>query len=160
MYNNQLSLTHIHTMLPTRFRFVNRGLFDRIEFLLGRYTMTDETLKQTLKTSACLLNISTQDTNKERFNNVLHKIEIHLLKKSNYNLVMRNLPNTGVSTETGYSIPVTYQALRETMNQFGDVQSLYIKNGVSYIEMTDNVYTHKTLNQMQLGRNIISTETV
>ena len=146
-------------MLPTKFRFADRGLFDRVQYLLNQYTIDDDNINRSLKTVLSLMNVSA-DKNKDKFVNLLKKIEKHLLKKSNYNLVIRNIPRVGVSASSGSTVPVTYEALRDTMNQFGSVKSLYIKNGVSYIEMTDNVYTHNTLNQMQMGHNIISTEVV
>jgi hypothetical protein len=147
------------TMLPTKFRFADRGLFDRVQYLLNNYTINDDNINQRLKTVLSLMNISA-DKNKNKFVNLLQKIEKHLLKKSNYNIVIRNIPHVGISASSGYTVPVNYVSLRDTMNQFGSVKSLYIKNGVSYIEMTDNVYTHNTLNQMQIGHNIISTEVV
>lgn len=145
-------------MIPSNIRFVDRGLYDRIQFLSEKYTLDDTKLELNLNTAVSLMKIS--DKNKTKVVDAMKKIEKYLLKKSNFNLVIRNIPRYGKSVSTGESVNVTHEALRDTINQFGDVKSLYIRYGVSFIEMTDNVYTHNTLNQMQIGQNIISTEVV
>jgi hypothetical protein len=46
------------------------------------------------------------------------------------------------------------------MKEFGNVASIRRKYGVAFVEMTNNFYTHNTINNMQSGKNIITTEVV
>ena len=107
-----------------------------------------------------LLQITVNNINKNKLKIILKKIEKKLLKKSNYNLVIRNIPRYAVSVSTRTEVPVTYQSLRDTINQFGDIKSMYINYGVSFIKMSNNESTHALLNNMELGNNIISTEVI
>jgi len=144
-------------------RFVDPGLCDRIGTLLQK--VTDPTLPQSLSTrlttvTTLLKANSKSPTTKNKVREVLQQIEKHLLKKSTYNLVIRNVPTLAISSYNGKQVVVTYASIRDTMNQFGKVSSLCMKYGVAYLEMTNNVYTHNTINNMQIGNNIIRTEVI
>jgi len=151
--------------LPTAIRFVDRGLYDRIDSLLltHKYSI-DPPLMQKLKGVAALFKADTKSAaTKIKVREVLQKIEKHLLKKSNYNLVIRNVPKLAIlssSSTKDEEVVVTHAAIRDTMNEFGKVSSLCMKYGVAFVEMTNNVYTHNTINNMQLGKNIITTEVI
>jgi len=151
---------HYFTMIPTKFRYIERGLFDRVIFLLQNNKLDDTKLNDDLNIVLKLLQITVNNINKNKFNIILKKIEKKLLKKSNYNLVIRNIPRYAVSVSTRTEVPVTYQSLRDTINQFGDIKSMYINYGVSFIKMSNNESTHALLNNMELGNNIISTEVI
>ena len=142
-------------------RFVDQGLCDRIETLLIRHTIDDLTLTKKLKDVSALLKANSKsDTFKKKVQEVLQKIEKHLLKKSNYNLVIRNIPKRAISSYGREQVYVTHASIRDTMKEFGSVSSICMKYGVAFVEMTNNVYTHNTINNMQIGNNIITTEVV
>jgi hypothetical protein len=142
-------------------RFVDQGLCDRIETLLIRHTIDDLTLTKKLKDVTALLKVNSKsDAFKKKVQEVLQKIEKHLLKKSNYNLVIRNIPKRAISSYNREQVYVTHASIRDTMMEFGNVASICMKYGVAFVEMTNNVYTHNTINNMQIGKNIITTEVV
>ena len=142
-------------------RFVDPGLCDRIETLMIRHTLEDTGLQKRLNDVTAILKANSKsDSFKKKVHEVLQKIEKNLLKKSNYNLVIRNIPKMAISSYDHKSVYVTHASIRDTMKEFGNVSSICMKYGVAYIEMSNNVYTHNTLNNMQLGKNIITTEVV
>jgi|ETNvirnome_6_100_1030635.scaffolds.fasta_scaffold00364_1 hypothetical protein len=142
-------------------RFVDTGLCTRIESLLIRHSLNDVSLHKKLKDVTSLIKANPRSLLfKTKVHEVLQKIEKNLLKKSNYNLVIRNIPKMAISFDKRELVFVTCASIRDTMKQFGDVSSLSMKYGVAYIEITNNLYTHNTLNKMQLGENIITTEVV
>ena len=145
--------------LSTKYRYVDRGLFDRVQFLM-RNNGLDKKTEQNMKNTICLMDISASASNKTKFTDNLKKIEKLLLKKSKYTLVVRNLPAYAIDQRSRLPVPVSYETIRDTMGQFGEVTSLFMKYGVGYIEMSNSVYTHEILNKMQIGENIISTEVV
>jgi hypothetical protein len=123
--------------------------------------LDDIGLQKKLKDVISLLKASPKSESfKKKVHEVLQKIEKNLLKKSNYNLVIRNIPKMAICSYNHENVSVTYSSIMETMNQFGKVYSLSIKYGIAYIEMSNNVYTHNTINNMQIGKNIITTEIV
>ena len=160
--NNQQPTTDTMMTNPTAsVRFVDPGLCDRIGTLLQKVTLPQSLLTKLTTVTTLLKANSKSTTTKNKVREVLQQIEKHLLKKSTYNLVIRNIPTlANSSSEGGKLVVVTYASIRDTMNQFGKVSSLYMKYGVAYLEMTNNVYTHNTINNMQIGKNIIRTEVI
>jgi hypothetical protein len=133
---------------------IDRAFFERLQEV---WVYADSQLERKLKDAVKVFKIT---KNRNKIQEVLASIEKQCLKKSNYNLVMRNIPRTAIESKSRKEVPVTFKTLRDTMNQFGKVSNLVIRHGVAYIEMSDNVYTHNTLNNMQIGKNIITTEVV
>jgi len=123
--------------------------------------LDDVGLQKKLKDVISLLKASPKSESfKKKVHEVLQKIEKNLLKKSNYNLVIRNIPKMATCSYNHENVYVTHSSIRDTMKEFGEVSSLSMKYGVAYIEMSNNVYTHNKKNKMQLGKNIITTEVV
>ena len=140
-------------------RFVDPGLCDRIDTLLVSHVLDDMGLQNKLKDVISLLKASPKSESfKKKVHEALQKIEKNLLKKSNYNLVIRNIPKMAICSYNHENVCVTHASIRDTMNQFGKVSSLSLRYGTAYIEMSNNVYTHNTINNMQIGKNIITTE--
>jgi hypothetical protein len=142
-------------------RFVDPGLCDRIDMLMSRYPLDDIFLQKKFNDVHSLLKVNSHSAIfKKKVLEVLQKIEKSLLKRSNYNLVIRNIPKMAISRSDNEFVYVTHTAIKDTMKDFGNVSSVSMKYGVAYIQMTNNVYTHNTLNCMQMGKNIITTEIV
>ena len=144
--------------IDSRIRFVDVGLYERINYLLEKYTFSDTVIEKKLSDLTKLLMVS--NSHKQKVREVLQKVENILLKKSKYNIVIRNIPRYATSACDNNNVFVSHAAIRDTMNQFGHVNSLSLKYGVAYISMENNIETHNMINNMQLGKNIISTEVV
>ena len=137
-----------------KFRYLNPGLYDRVQYLGSTHKLNDSLLLIKIQNLIKLLHVK---PDKEKFCEVLGKVEIHLLKKSRYNLVLRNIPSKAIISNNKEEVPVTYSNLRDTLEQFGHVSNMYINYGVAYFDMCNARETHETLNNMKLGRNIITT---
>ena len=144
-------------ILNRKFRYIDAGLFTRVSHLLEAYEISDKNLQKQVTHLFNLLNIR-QDI--EKFIEVMTKVEKHLLKKSEYNFVIRNIPQYAKNSYTHQDIKVTYIAMRETLDQFGKVKSMYMSHGVGFFNMNNNRETNEQLNHMQIGNNIIQTVVV
>lgn len=141
-----------------KFRAIDAGLFDRVVHLLESVRASD---KELIKQVNHTLNLQNIRPNPEKFKSALTKLETHLLKNSQYNFVIKNIPSHAVSKyQKNSSARVTYNAMRDTLNEFGCVHEIYINHGVGYFTMDNHVETHSLLNNMQLGKNIIQTSCV
>jgi uncharacterized protein YeeX (DUF496 family) len=96
---------------------------------------------------------------------VFRDMEKSLVEKSKYNFVLENLPKYGIESATNKSVVITYNALRDTFNQFGRVDDIQIVNGsgavyIRFRKVDDAMKTHKLVNKMQIGNNIVTTRVV
>ena len=140
--------------LNNKFRYIDTGLYDRVSHLLETNEITDKNIQKQLTHVFNLLNIR---KDKEKFCEIMKKVELYLLKKSKYNFVMKNIPQYAQNYQTRQDVKVTYLAMRETLDQFGKVHSMYINHGVGFFNMKNNNETNEQLNNMQIGKNIIQT---
>jgi hypothetical protein len=139
-----------------KFRSIDAGLFDRVAHLLESSVQVTD--KELLKQVNHTLNLQNIRPNPEKFKVVIGKLESHLLKNSQYNFVIKNLPSHAESKYQGRrQSKVTYSAMRDTLNEFGKVTNMFINHGVGYFTMDNHRQTHDLINNMQLGRNIIRT---
>ncbi len=141
-------------VLNRKFRYLDAGLYDRVEHLLESVELKDKELNKQVNHMFNILNVR---PSKEKFVSTIFRLETHLLKNSKYNFVMRNIPQYAQNAQTQKDVRVTYAAMRETLDQFGKVNSIFINHGVGFFNMNNNVETHKQLNNMQIGKNIIQT---
>ena len=149
---------------PRKFRILEPGVYDRVNHLLETTILDDPIMLQKLDNLTKILNASSSSVAaKEKFVDVMTKVELHLLKKSRYNFTVRNIPEMAILSDTRLETRVTYSNIRDTVEQFGgggQIFSMYMNHGVAFFEMSTHaavVETHKTLNRMQLGKNIITT---
>ena len=154
---------------PRKFRILEPGVYDRVSHLLETTILDDPIMLQKLDNLTKILNTRSNNASsssvaaKEKFVDVMTKVELHLLKKSRYNFTVRNIPEMAILSDPRLETRVTYSNIRDTVEQFGgggQVFSMYMNHGVAFFEMSTHaavVETHKTLNRMQLGKNIITT---
>ena len=136
-------------MFDEKYRYLNPPLTDRINHLIDK-------LKGVVVSPPLLDGKLTNN----KYRELLESYEIKLLKKNRFNFIVRNIPLTAIQASNGEKIKVTYVALRDTFNQFGEVKKLEICRGSAYVAFKNNkqaVETHALLNNMQLGENIIKT---
>jgi hypothetical protein len=134
--------------VPRKLRHLDPGSYDRVTYLLGHVKLTDSEMIQKIDNLTKLMAIRPDSV---KFSEVMARIELFLLKKSNYNFMIRNIPTADCNGTL-----VTYSNIRNTVDQFGTVFALYMNHGVAFFEMNNSVETHKLLNNMQIGKNIIS----
>jgi hypothetical protein len=92
----------------------------------------------------------------KKYTELLEKIEKQAAKSMGFNFLLKNIPDHGPLRETGEQTKVGYQEMRDTLGQFGTVQNLEIIKGTVYVNMDDPVPCHKTINHMQMGSNILT----
>jgi hypothetical protein len=94
------------------------------------------------------------------FPTFLHKVEVHLCKKIGFNMILKGLPEKAPLSETDEEETIGYEHVRDTMKQFGHLISLRIIGDTAYIKFVkreESVKTHRLINNMMMGQNIIKT---
>jgi len=137
-------------------RNLNSKIVDRVLYLF-KFALCDKVFQDTMINYLRLMKIKRDVT---KFNMLLEKIELHLLKKSHFNFVIHNIPEYAVISSTCKSEKIGYVHIRDTLEQFGDVDTFDIIRGTVYIKFTDpsiGIYAHKTINNMLMGNQIIRT---
>lgn len=140
-------------------RSLNSKIVDRVLYLL-KFASCDKIFNDTMINYLRLFKIKRDVT---KFNVLLGKIELHLLKKSHFNFVIHNIPEYGIVSSTNKSEKIGYVHIRDTLEQFGDVNTFDIVRGTVYIKFNDSsigTYAHKTINNMMIGNQIIRTAVV
>ena len=132
---------------PRKLRSLNPGAYDRIIHLLEITTLDDPVKVSNLMKLLIVKQVESSITD----------LETYLLKKSKYNFVIKNVPQFAVLNVSGTETNVSYINMRETIGQFGKISSMHMSHGVAYFEMKNGVETHKLLNGMKIGKNIITT---
>jgi hypothetical protein len=93
----------------------------------------------------------------------LEEFEERLMKLNKFNILIKNVPRFAESAATKTRVKVTYVALRDTFNQFGEVRKIEVFNGNVYIgfhKKSHATSTHDQINNMQMGDNIIKTKVI
>jgi len=140
-------------------RNLNSKIVDRVLYLL-KFASCDKVFQDTMINYLRLIKI-TRDVPK--FNMLLEKVELHLLKKSHFNFVIHNIPEYGIVSSTNKSERIGYIHMRDTLEQFGDVNTFEIVRGTVYVKFNDpylGLYAHNTINNMMMGNQIIRTAAV
>lgn len=94
--------------------------------------------------------------NSKKYIELLEKIERQAAKYAGFNFMLKNIPDVGPLRTTGYDTKIGYAEMRDTLNQFGEVQQLEIIKGTVYVFFTDPMPCHKLVNNMQMGNNIVT----
>ena len=95
------------------------------------------------------------------FNNCFDENE--LMKINNFNLLIKNIPLFAVRSSDRKKVKVSYANMRDTFNDFGHIKKLEIFKGNAYLGFKtgkEASETHKLINNMQLGENIIKTKVI
>lgn len=85
--------------------------------------------------------------------------ERKLMKKMRYNFVIRNLPNCAMDVNNDM-VNVNYRAVLDTLTQFGKIRKFYMSNGSAYAIFENPTFAQKSINKMQIGKNIVECECV
>lgn len=94
---------------------------------------------------------------KSKYLELLEKIEIFIIRIAGFNFVIKNVPKFAQLRETGDTICIGREEMRETLEQFGNLLSLEFMSGVAYAKFDDPEPCHSLINNMQMGQNIIHT---
>jgi hypothetical protein len=140
-------------------RNLNSKIVDRVLYLL-KFASCDRVFQDTLINYLRLIKIKRDVT---KFNMLLEKTELHLLKKSHFNFVIHNIPEYGIVSSTHKSERIGYVHIYDTLEQFGDVNTFDIVRGTAYVKFDDpsvGKYAHNTINNMMMGNQIIRTVAV
>ena len=140
-------------------RNLNSKIVDCVLYLL-KFASCDKVFQDTMINYLRLMKIKRDVT---KFNMLLEKIELHLLKKSHFNFVIHNIPEYGIVSSTYKSERIGYVHIRDTLEQFGNVITFDIVRGTAYIKFSDSsigIYAHNTINNMMMGNQIIRTAAV
>ena len=99
----------------------------------------------------------------EKFNRFLSVTENHILKKNGFNMIIRNIPGIADLQGTGASTQVRHCHIRDTLKQLGTLELFHIIRGTVYIKflnISTSTLSHKLMNNMMMGQNILQTEVV
>jgi hypothetical protein len=138
--------------MDSSMRYLNPLLTDRVNHLIKiTYTPIPDAPKITKN-----MTYNDYKTNLEIF-------ETNLLKNLGFNFIIKNVPNFAIDSETRKEVKVTYAALRNTFNQFGNVLKIDVFMGNVYLKFKTQAQcdeTHKQLDNMKIGNNIIKTKVI
>ena len=142
-------------MFPRNLRYLTPVMYDRVAKLMVGKTIDLSPYKDSIKLIAVT-------RNEQKFTDILKKVEKVLLSKySKFNFFMENVPSRGISCETDEMVPIGYDSMRDTLRQFGKLASdILLIQGKVYAQFKnteDSERTHKLLNNMKMGNNIIRT---
>ncbi len=143
--------------MDSTLRFLAPIEHDRISELLKRYPCIFPTIIKTQLQLLKILKISS------RYIEVLDKMELIILKNFEFNFILKNLPDVAQLSVNGKTIKVGYEETIDTLEQFGNIDKLEIIRGTVYVKFIGSAfaeYCHQTINNMQIGKNIISTKIV
>jgi hypothetical protein len=91
---------------------------------------------------------------------LLEKVELFIVRRMGFNFILRNIPDVGQLCESGSTTKIGYQEMKDTLNQFGHLESIEIVKGTVYAKFDNPEPCHKLINNMQMGQNIITTKLV
>jgi hypothetical protein len=92
----------------------------------------------------------------KKYKEILEKIEKMISKTAGYNFILRNIPDYGELSETGRLVKIGYSHMRETLEQFGSLDSLEIVKSTVYARFDNPGLCHSLVNNMMMGGNIIT----
>lgn len=140
-----------------KMRYVDRNLYDRIEKMaLKRNIKFDATVD--VMARRCI-----QTNNPEKYKEVLKKLEQTIIHNESYNFIIENIPRYAVEKDSNEKVKVGYVHVKDTLLQFGDLDTFDLVNGTVYAKFTDKTTCHSThalINNMMIGDNIIQTRVV
>jgi len=138
--------------MDSSLRYLNPSLTDRVTRLIElTYGIIPPPPKFEKNVTHCIY--------KER----LETYENELMKINNFNLLIKNIPLFAVRSSDRKKVKVSYANMRDTFNDFGQVKKLEIFKGNAYLGFKtgkEASETHKLINNMQLGENIIKTKVI
>ena len=94
----------------------------------------------------------------KKYLELLEKVELFIIKNANFNFILKNIPEFGELIETNTMTKIGYQEMKDTLNQFGVVEKIEIIKGFVYVKFDNPEPCHRLINNMQMGRNIITTK--
>ena len=110
-----------------------------------------------------LLRVVEISRNKDKYDDILNKVESHLIKRRNFNLIVYNLPSYATEQSTNQIVATNYENIRETLSQFGKIDQFEVVNSTAYVRYASSIdakLTHSLINNMMIGENIIHTNIV
>jgi hypothetical protein len=110
-----------------------------------------------------LLRVVEISRNKEKYDDILNKLETHLIKRKNFNFIVNNLPVYATEQSTNQIVFTNYENIRDTLSQFGKIEQLEVVNSTAYVRFASTIdakRTHSLINNMMIGDNIIHTTVV
>ena len=137
-------------------RYLYPAGYDRVEFLLKKTKKTPCNFENNYKIIQAL-------RDKKKFIKLMDDTEEYLLKKSVFNIVIRNIPSEAQYSENNQKTKVTRQDLRETFEQFGEIDKLEIVHKHLYLKFKskeDANITHQLVNNMQMGDSKLKSECI
>lgn len=140
-------------------RYVDRDMYDRVEKMLAKHNI--ETVDST--TIDAMSKLCIQSKNPEKFREILRKIEQTIIINESYNFIIENIPRYAVERESNETVKVGYAHIRDTLSQFGNLDTFDLVNGTVYAKFSEKSIcyeTHAIINNMMIGDNIIHTRVV
>ena len=138
--------------MDSSLRYLNPSLTDRVNHLIEMtYGITPHPPKFEKNVTHCMY--------KER----LETYENELMKINGFNLLVKNVPLFAVQSSDRKKVKVSYANMRDTFNDFGHLKKIELFKGNAYLGFKtkkEASETHKLINNMQLGENIIKTKVI
>ncbi len=134
-------------------RFLAPREHDRVQELLRRFPC------EYPKLATCLQVIKIFKV-QAKYIELLEKVELFIIRQLGFNFILRNIPDVGQLRETGTITKIGYQEMKDTLNQFGNLENIEIIKGTVYAKFDNPEPCHKLINNMQMGQNIITTKLV
>ncbi len=129
----------------------------RVQMLMKKYPPREEMTTQRLQKA-----ILKKDPKEMKV--ALEDVETRIIRGTGkFNFILRNIPQVGQSVLTGEDVPVGYQEMRETLEQWGKLESIEIMKSHVYAKFQDISCAkecHRKINSMMMGENIIKSEIV
>ena len=156
---------HTYSNPPTmisnfaRLRYLNPCAWDRVNKLFDHCTI-DGDVARNIETA---LRVVHTTRSRAKFEDVMAKLERHLVKRSKFNMKVSNIPCTGILCETGKETRIGYQNMRDTFGQFGLVNDILLVQGTAYVQyarIKDSKKTTELIDNMKMGDNIIRAVTI
>jgi hypothetical protein len=94
----------------------------------------------------------------KKYTELLEKMETYILKRAGFNLIVKNVPQFAELRENWRIVRVGLEEMRETLEQFGTVETIGMVGNVVYAKFDDPEPCHRLINSMQMGHNILSTK--
>ena len=99
----------------------------------------------------------------EKYSSTLEKYEKEIAGNLGFNFILSNIPSHAIQAHDNKKVKVTYTAMKDTFNQFGDVYKIEMYKGTAYIKFKTKLQakeTHGLVNNMQIGENIVKTKVI
>ena len=137
-----------------RLRYLSPCAWDRVNKLFGHCTI-DGNVARNIEAA---LKVVHTTRSRVKFEDIMAKLERHLVKRSKFNMKVSNIPSTGILCETGKEARIGYQNIRDTFGQFGIVNDVLLVQGTAYVQYArskDSKKTTELIDKMKMGNNII-----